>query len=417
MIHSGKNITILSCGIGKESIPASFADIVNNSTRLIGGQRLLELFPNYSGEKIIIDKYIRETLARIAGSNESTVILASGDALFHGIARTVLDIIPEEKVRIVPNITAAQALCAKIAMPWENAALISLHGKDTEQVNWKSLTQKLPVIIYGDHKCNAANIAKKILQAHPEAANDKAAIGMNLGMEDEKIIKGPLKEISHTSSTGLSVLAIFASKTEQKTTTVTKEINQAIFGRADSEFAHRKNMITHSEVRAVILSKLQLKPGIMWDLGAGSGSVGIEAAILQPELMVYSIEKNPERVEDIKSNICKFKTENLQVVCGNVLDKLHKLPAPDTVFIGGGGDDITEILKQAYSNLKPGGTIIATAVLLETRTALTETLKESCEEVLSISVSRSKKLGNSRMMKAENNIDIYIYKKPESMDI
>ena len=404
-----KNITILSCGIGATSLPANFADIVKSSTTLLGAKRLLELFPDYNGKKITIDKHIKETLAKLAESKEKIVILASGDALFHGIAKTVLKIISPEKITIIPNITAAQALCAKIAIPWENAAFFSVHGKNSKNINWEGKLTKLPAIFYGDNNCNAANIAEKIVKTNPEATDYNAAIGINLGMDDEQIILGTLQKVSKTSCKGLAVLAIFAENpTKQKDL---RDNEKTIFGRPDSEFVHHKNMITHSEVRAVVLSKLNLKPGVMWDLGAGSGSVGIEAATLQHNLQVYSVEKDSKRVDDIKKNISKFETNNVKVIPGDALNQLKELPDPDTVFIGGGGDDIAEILKKSYARLKPGGTIVATAVLLETRTSLSNTLKEYCSEVVSISVSRSKQLGESRMMKAENNIEIYVYKK------
>ncbi len=413
MVNNKKNIIILSCGTGVDSLPANFADIVSRCTTLVGGKRLLDLFPNYTGEKIVIDKHIKETLAKLAENPKDIVILASGDALFHGIAKTVLQIIPKEQVKIIPNITAAQALCAKIALPWDNAALLSLHGKNPDDINWPQISRKLPVIIYGDHRCNSANIAKKLIQANPKSADEiggyNAAIGINLGMDDEEILIGTLKEMSERSCTGLSVLAIFANTSRDLESL--QEESSAIFGRVDSEFSHHNNMITHSEIRAVVLSKLRLKPGIMWDLGAGSGSVGIEAALLQPALEVYSVEKDIGRVDDIKNNMKKFDSNNVNIICGNALTQIQNLPDPDTVFIGGGGDDVAEILKNSYAHLKRGGRIIATAVLLETRTALANTMKEQCSEVISISVSRSKKLGNSRIMKAENNIEIYVYIK------
>ena len=428
MVNREKNVTILSCGIGAESLPARFADIVKSATTLVGGKRLLELFPDYTGNKIVIDKHIKETIAKLAEKQEPIVILASGDALFHGIAKTVLKIIPREKITIVPNITAAQALCARLAIPWDSASFFSVHGKTTEDINWQNKLDTLPAIFYGDNNCNAANIAEKILRATPKVANYNASIGINLGMSDEQIISGTLQEVTEATCQGLAVLAIFARDVVQRDvvprdTLINDNPNaqeaqhsspQTIFGRPDSEFAHHKNMITHSETRAVVLSKLCLKPGIMWDLGAGSGSVGIEVATLQKDIQVYSVEKDKTRVDDIKENIQKFQTDNVNVIHGDSLNQLKHLPDPDTVFIGGGGGDITEILKESFAHLKPGGTIVATAVLLETRTALSNTLNNNCSEVVSISVSRSKKLGEARMMKAENSIEIYVYKKSDA---
>jgi precorrin-6Y C5,15-methyltransferase (decarboxylating) len=406
MVKTEKNrdFTILSCGIGKESIPANFAEIVDKADILLGGRRLLDLFPDFNGEKIIADKHIKETIAKLAENRDNIVILASGDALFHGIAKTVLNTISADRVRIVPNITAAQALCAKIALPWDNISFFSLHNRNSSEFNWHNAAASAPALIYGDHKCNAANIAENLILANPAIADSPAVIGADLGLEAEKVITASLRELSKIQCSALSILVLLEH-------TKNNPAERVKLGVPDCEYSHHNNMITHSEVRAVVLSKLQLRNGVLWDIGAGSGSVGIEAAGLQKNLKVFSIEKNEERIEDIKKNIKKFHTINVTPVSGDALNELKTLPDPDLVFIGGGGNDISELINTCFQRLKPGGTLVATAVLLETRAALAETLKKNCREVVSISVSRSKQLGKSRLMKSDNSIEIYVYKK------
>jgi len=404
MEQKNRNFTILSCGVGKESIPANFANIVSECKILLGGQRLLDLFPDFNGDKIIVDKHIKKTIAKLADKKEKIVILASGDALFHGIAKTVIDIIPQDRLHIIPNITAAQALFAKIALPWDNISFFSVHNRNSDEFNWQKVAASAPAVIYGDHKCNAANIAEKLLNANPGISDYQAAIGADLGLETESVTIGTLQELSKIQCSTLSMLALLEGKANPPS-----EIVQ--FGLPDSEYSHHNNMITHSEVRAVILSKLGLRNGIMWDVGAGSGSVGIEAAGLRRKLKVFSIEKDNERIEDIKKNIKKFTAKNVTAVHGDALAELRTLPDPDIIFIGGGGDDISEIISRCFERLKTGGTIVATAVLLETRAILAGILKKECRETLSIAVSRSKQLGNSRLMKSDNSIEIYVYKK------
>ena len=406
MVKTEKNrdFTILSCGIGKESIPANFAEIVDKADILLGGRRLLDLFPDFNGEKIIADKHIKETIAKLAENRDNIVILASGDALFHGIAKTVLNTISADRVRIVPNITAAQALCAKIALPWDNISFFSLHNRNSSEFNWHNAAASAPALIYGDHKCNAANIAENLILANPAIADSPAVIGADLGLETEKVITASLRELSKIQCSALSILVLLEH-------TKNNPAERVKLGVPDCEYSHHNNMITHSEVRAVVLSKLQLRNGVLWDIGAGSGSVGIEAAGLQKNLKVFSIEKNEERIEDIKKNIKKFHTINVTPVSGDALNELKTLSDPDLVFIGGGGNDISELINTCFQRLKPGGTLVATAVLLETRAALAETLKKNCREVVSISVSRSKQLGESRLMKSDNSIEIYVYKK------
>lgn len=399
------HITVLSCGTGPDFLSETMKELVESADLLVGGERLLDFFKFFSGEKTIIGAKASETANKVveaASRGKNVVVLASGDSLFFGIGALLVKKADAEHLTIIPNVTAAQVLFSKLNQPWKNAKFYSSHGR-SDSLPWRDILSSDICAIYGDPTNTASQIASYLIEKCPPASARKAAVAENLGMDGEKICEGTLSEIAKIECSGMSVLALLP--TEKLTD---KGIS---LGLPDSEYAHENNLITHEEIRAVALSKLRLGPGVMWDLGAGSGSVGIEAAALLSSLTVYSVEQKAERIEHIKNNIESFGLSNVMVECGNALDIIEKLPAPRAVFIGGGGTNIKEILEKAYEKLLPGGKIVVSAIVMETKAALAETLKDARSEALTISVSRSKPVGNGSYMKSENPIDLFIYSK------
>ena len=183
----------------------------------------------------------------------------------------------------------------------------------------------------------------------------------------------------------------------------------ALIGLPDSAYAHKNGMITKAEVRAVSLAKLALSPnGVLWDIGAGSGSLSLEAASLMPRGRVYAVEKDSGMVEFIRQNMASYGSRNITLVQGEAPEALAGLPAPDRVFIGGSGGSIRGILDASDRALKPGGRIVVNSVLLETMTEATAFLTERGynPEVCTVNISRTADLAGRRMFKAENPVFI-----------
>ena len=167
-------------------------------------------------------------------------------------------------------------------------------------------------------------------------------------------------------------------------------------------------MITHPEIRSIVLAKLRLNSGVMWDLGAGSGSVGIEAAGLCPELQVYAVEKDVERYGQICENIAREGLTNIRAEQGHSEEWIDKLPVPDRIFIGGGKD----IFEAAYARLAPGGLLVMTAVMLDTIAMMSRIRPEARTEFLTVQISRADEiLPGSSMLRAENPIAVGVWKK------
>lgn len=169
--------------------------------------------------------------------------------------------------------------------------------------------------------------------------------------------------------------------------------------------------ITKEEVRVVQISKARLSPGqTVYDIGCGSGSVSIEAALqIKPSGKVYSIDFDPKAIDLTKKNLTKFGISNVTVISGNATEKIAELPPADAIFIGGSGGDTRDILKLCEDKLKSGGRIVIGTILVETLFAVLDVigkLKFSDVDVTQITVSKSRKTSMGTMMLARNPVTI-----------
>jgi precorrin-6Y C5,15-methyltransferase (decarboxylating) len=181
------------------------------------------------------------------------------------------------------------------------------------------------------------------------------------------------------------------------------------FGLPDSAFDHEAGMITKMEVRAVVLAHLQLKPGlVLWDLGAGSGSVGIEAARLTRLKHVVAVERNVRRHEALVQNVKNLGCPEIQVLCGQAREMIDRLPDPDRVFIGGSGGELRELLQQVAHRLRGDGRVVQTVVSLETLETVISFWRNKPFEIsiTQLQVNRSAPISQSLRFEALNPVFI-----------
>lgn len=383
------------------------ADALNKAEIIVGSKRLLEEneLPG-DAEKVIVDGSILGILPRLVTRSKTRkmVFLASGDPLYCGIGATLLRFVPPKRLRFYPGVTAFQQLFVALGQPWEKTRLFSLHARKKE-LPYREILRAPLCAVYGDAGRPAAKIAQELIQAFPAASRRPAAAGCNLSFPEEKVIRGTLSQIAKSAeaTVSLSVLALLP------------EDNAAVpplpLGLPDEHYSHFRNMITHPEIRAIVLSKLRLVPGVLWDLGAGSGSIGIEAGGLCSGLEVHAVEKDPERHRELRNNIEAEGIPNLAACLGNAEDLLDKLPPPNRIFIGGGG---RELLEKSFEHLLPGGILVMTGVMVETVSLMGSTLTDYRTEFLTVNISRSMEITTGGFMfRAENPIAIAVYARPE----
>ena len=391
-------IVVIGCN-GMEPAPDGRSALAAAEV-VVAGPRLLALAPTHA-ETVAVDARIRERMPAIAETarRRRTVVLASGDPLYCGIGGTLARCCPPERLRFVPAPTAFQALFARLGQPWEGALLWSVHGVEGG-LPWRRLLQAPLAAVYGDARRTARALAAELLAHFPEASARPAAAGCDLGLAGERVARGTLAEIAQdeAADASLSVLALLPWE---------GACPEIPLGLPDGGYEHYRNMITHPEVRAVALAKLRLRPGVMWDIGAGSGAVGIEAAGVCPGLVVHAVEKDAERCIQARANAAAAGAA-VSVHEGDAMALVDTLPPPDRVFLGGGGP---ALLEACFARLRPGGVLVMTGVLLETIAAMQTALPEARQEFLQLAVSRAKALGGGEMLAAENPIALAVWVK------
>jgi precorrin-6Y C5,15-methyltransferase (decarboxylating) len=230
-----------------------------------------------------------------------------------------------------------------------------------------------------------------------------------LGYPDEKITKGTPAEIASASFSDPNVVIIIRQKTEVPASGEgIRQKSEIRFGLREDEIDHERGLITKDEVRAATLHKLRLPGrGVLWDIGAGSGSVSLEAARLCPGLRVVAVEKEQGRIDAMTTNMQRFNAGNVEIIKGSAPDALTGLPAPDRVFIGGSGGNLGDIIRLVNEKM-PAGVVVINAASLDTLSDALAVLDANgfSTEVAEISVSRSKIVAGKRLMSALNPVFI-----------
>jgi precorrin-6Y C5,15-methyltransferase (decarboxylating) len=365
--------------------------IISRAPLLIGGRRLLDNFAFATGEKIAISNnlaLIAETI-RVNLDTRKVVVLASGDPDFFGIAHYLIEQLGKANIEIIPNVSSMQMAFALIKESWDDAALVSLHGR--EPANLAEVVSSHPkTAIFTDPVNTPDKIAGLLCSQGLNAY--RAYVCQNLGSGSQKIIQTDLETLQNTPCSALNVLILIKNMAESGL----EQDGQPLTGIPDEQFYQlkpRNGLLTKQEVRAVSLAKLQLEEdSLLWDIGAGSGSVSIEAAALCRKGRVWAVEKDAESVALIRQNLRKFKRFNVNVINGRAPAALDGLAAPSRVFIGGSDGCLPEILARVCARLSPHGRIVANTATFESLELVRDGLVANGFdfEIVQLNVSRSR---------------------------
>jgi precorrin-6Y C5,15-methyltransferase (decarboxylating) len=374
---------------GASSLLPEARRLVNRAEIVFGGKRLLDMFPSLTGDKIAVRNNLAEVTDLIKKNlrHKRIAVLASGDPNFYGIAGYLTGKLGKDIIEIIPNISAMQVAFARIKESWEDAVFASVHSRPIEDiVKTVRLNHKIGIFTDGEHA--PAAIARVLLEHGVDGY--QAYVCQNIGREDEKVIETDLHGLRQTECSPLNILILLRARQKKPAA-----LSPQLLGIRDEEFHQRRpkeGLITKQEVRAVSLAKMRLTDeSVLWDIGAGSGAVSIEASFLIRKGRIYAIEKNNTDVAIIKKNLQKFHVPNVEVVHAFAPDGLSKLPEPTTAFIGGSGGRMEEILDLLCRRLKPGGRIVINIVALENLSAAVNALKARgfAADVTLVNVSRS----------------------------
>lgn len=403
------SITVLSCGI--DELPdARSAALIAAANVVYGSRRLLERFAVPEAKRRVLAANARADAESLLRRTDGDIlVLASGDALFHGmggtLARLAAIMNPAPELHFLPGVTAFQALFARLGLPWDEAELYSAHHGDTLSLQ-RVAAAKLAVV-YGGSRQSAAGLAQALMAVHPPAATRAAVLADSLGTPQEHMVQAKLGDIAKLQPSPTSILVVLPDDTAPPVLPLGLPVNH---------FEREAGLITAPDVRAVILSRLRLPAwGCLWDMGAGSGSVGLEAAGLCPGLDVWAVERKPERAAMARANAVRLGVANHHILCGESAAVARDLPDPDRIFFGGGGvEDLHALLDLGWNRLKPGGVLVLSAVTLETQHSAYGWHPERRTALVSVAVAEERPLaGRYHHLEPQRPIHLYCYCKPE----
>lgn len=393
---------------------------------VIGATRTLELFADVlnhnvvihdlSGHLKVVPDWIEEGLAK----GQSVVVLATGDPLCHGIGSYLIKKIGMHRLNIMPNVSTLQLACARVGISWQDAYICSIHTKDAGEWKdcpsnthglyplFKACLQQRKIIVFTSPENSPDRVARMLISEGLEDSFDMVVVE-NLLQSDECVVQD--KSISTLANQPFATPNIIILERKNKADKL------VLFGLEDDSFKQRKpdkGLITKREVRAVSISHMQLKmDSTVWDIGAGSGSVGLEAARLCPHGWVYAVEKNEADFEIATSNQKNMGIHHYTLIHNKAPCGLDAWPNPNAVFVGGSGGELPELIQFILPRLNAGGYLVMNFVTIENLSSAVETLKimEANWSVTQIQVSHSKPILHMHRMVAENPVWIVTVEK------
>ncbi len=399
-----KPISIIGMGLSPEDLTAGHLRQIEQADILIGGKRFLDFFKDHPGAKKEITGKIKDIIEYIRHwmEEKTIVVLASGDPLFFGIGSLLAESLGSENVLIYPNISSVSAAFSRIKEPWHDAHVISMHGRRCEGALFRALVEKDKIALFTDPVRNPAWLAKYLLER--KMTDFRLCVLEQLGTPSERVNwYDPEKAADmQFADPNLVILKRVPSDSEQSS-----RERKLCLGMSEKSYEHEQGLITKAEVRAVTLSKLCLRSEhILWDLGAGSGSVSIEAALFIKQGKIFAVEQKPDRIEQIKMNQKRFGVKNLKIIRTVLPEGLEELPRPDRIFIGGGGRYLANIVKIASAYLKEDGIIVINTVLLANIQTVLDVFKHIGfkSRVVQIQISRGREMPWGERLEAQNPV-------------
>lgn len=390
------NVTLIGMGSGQpENLTLQGLAALRQADLILGARRLLAVLPAGCTENRAA-AYRPDEVAELlqTSGTENAVLVYSGDTGFYSGASSMMEKLEAlgVRARVLPGLSSIQLLAAALGRPWQGWNLVSAHGRTCDPV--AECMQGRPTFFLTGGSEDPATLCAQL--AAEGFGDVQGVVGQCLGTPEEKLFRGSVKELAAGRFNSLSVLLVEAAEV----------LPRRAPGLPDEAFERGDVPMTKQEVRAAVLAKLAVRPeDILWDVGAGTGSVSVELALAAPRGRVYAVECRPEGCALIKANREKFRTRNLVLVEGLAPAALSDLPAPDAVFIGGSKGSLAAIVDAALDK-NPDARICVSAIALESLSAAVAALtaKGRTVQVSQLAVSRAKAVGGLHLMMAQNPI-------------
>ena len=397
-----QNVTLLGIGMGSiGTLTLEGREAVRNADLIVGARRMVDAV-RLPGQDFLYEYRSREIAEYLAEHPEYTrvVIALSGDVGFYSGAKKLVELLGPE-TKMLCGISSVVYFMSKIGLSWDDAKIVSAHGKTCNLISLIRENRKVFAILGTND--GVRNLAEKL--TFYGMGDVILHVGENLSYDNEKILSKQAKELVSYEGDPLSVICAYNPGAEPE---------PATHGLSDEEFIRGKAPMTKAEVRTVSLAKLKLsKDAVCYDIGAGTGSVSVEMALRASEGEVYAIEKKEDALALLAQNKKKFALDHMYIIPGTAPEALEELPVPTHAFIGGSSGNMKEIVELLIKK-NPQVRIVINCITLETvgeaLGCIRELAKqEGCEcenEIVQLCVSRSKNIGRYHMMMGENPIYI-----------
>ncbi|PHY03265.1 MAG: cobalamin biosynthesis bifunctional protein CbiET [Planctomycetaceae bacterium] len=341
---------------------------------LLGPESCAALLPAPLAARLQASVSLEELIERIeAATSQQIVVLASGDPLFYGTARHVCAKLGKDRFEVVPHVSSMQLAFARVKESWEDAFLANLSGQSIERVIDRIRSSET-VGLFTSEQWPPSAVARTLLEEGISYFG--AYVCENLGSPDERVTQGSLADIAAETFGPLNVMILVR---KARTADAPGQVGTRLFGNPDESFLQsrpKRGLLTPAEVRSLALAELGLRPdSIIWDVGAGSGSVSLEAAQLARNGMVYAIEMDPDDHRLILANAERFGVKNLQAVLGCAPEAWANLPDPDAIYVGGSGRDVAMLVEKAWGRLRVGGRLVTACNSIENLAAVHSLLR------------------------------------------
>jgi precorrin-6Y C5,15-methyltransferase (decarboxylating) len=406
---------------GLDGLSGTARQRLREASVVIGAERTLSLVRAEisSARPMAMDGALADVPAWIAAAraeNRSVAVLATGDPLCHGIGKFLSEKLrgrPECALEILPAVSVLQLACARFRQPWNDVRIASCHARDSGEWRFgatpehalypavRALARHSLVFVFTGPENTPARLARALRAAGHERDGITFSVACRLLQPDERLFPAmTLEEAARTDFPQPN--AVLARRESER--------GAPAFGLDDSCYLQRtpeKGLITKQEARVLSLARMRIVPdAVVWDIGAGAGSVGLEAAGLAPAGHVWAIEKNPADAANARENARRGRVTNYTLEEGRAPQGLDAWPDPDAVFIGGSGGELAGLIALVLARLKPGGRLVMNFVTLENLAVATSALDRAgtAWEAVQLQASRSQPILDGHRMAAQNPV-------------
>ncbi len=362
-----KQSKITIVGVGDDGSPGlsqQAIEVIQQASTLFGSSTMLERFPNFQGEKRTLGSDLDRLATELENAPIGSVVLASGDPLFYGTARFLCERLGKDTFEVIPHVSSMQLAFARVKESWDEAYLANVANQPLERILERIRTTE-KAGVFTSEQVPPSRIAELLIAKGVYYFT--AYVCENLGAPDERVTKLELRDLVQQKFAPLNVLVLLRHNGTPDQQILTK--NRRMFGNPDEFFKQsrpKRGLLTTSEVRAIALSEMNLRAdSIVWDIGAGSGSVAIEAALIASQGKVYAIEMDAEDYGLMLENAKTFGVENLVGVLDEAPKAWETLPDPHSIFVGGTGRAVASLVQACWPRLQPGGTLVVNMMSIE----------------------------------------------------